>query len=383
MLGRIFPRPTNNMTKSTYNKKELKSFTKSFEKAIKILLLGTGESGKSTIINQMKILHINEFTPAERIERISVIRQNLHESIYEIVANMEDLGLNFDCQTNKNSAQYIYTIGKILREDFKPEDTYVEHIQNLWYDRGVQECFRRSNEYQLNDSAKYFIDRVEIVSKADYIPTTNDILHSRKITTTIHEVKFNVKIPKNMGGGLQEFRMFDVGGQRDQRNKWMYVFDGIDAVLFIISCGDFDQNLREDPKQNRLNEALKLFRGVWHNRFLVSAGIICFLNKQDIMERKIMEGKSIGKYFPEYENFRVSAKDGSMFDESNKTRCFIRHKLLEITSETPRPIVNKECVRKECYFHFTVATDTDNIRKVFYDVHSMILNDILSRMGLL
>ncbi|XP_059609283.1 guanine nucleotide-binding protein G(f) subunit alpha [Phlebotomus argentipes] len=382
MLGCMFPRPAD-MTKTTFNKKELKSFTKSFEKAIKILLLGTGESGKSTIINQMKILHINKFTEAERLERVPVIRQNLHESLHEIVANVERLGLAFDCPANLRSAQFVLTLGKSLPEGFEPEDAYVEHIENLWYDRGVQECFRRSNEYQLNDSAKYFIDRVQIVSKADYIPTTDDILHSRKITTTIHEIKFNVKIPKNMGGGLQEFRMIDVGGQRDQRNKWMYVFDGIDAVLFLISCGDFDQTLREDPQQNRLSEALKLFRGVWHNRFLVSVGIICFMNKQDIMERKIMEGKSIGQYFPDYNSFRVSAKDGSMFDECNKTRCFIRHKLLEITSETPRPIMNKECVRKECYFHFTIATDTNNIRKVFYDVHSMILNDILSRIGLL
>ncbi|XP_055708258.1 guanine nucleotide-binding protein G(f) subunit alpha [Phlebotomus papatasi] len=382
MLNYMFRRPAS-MTKTTYNKKEIKSFTKSFEKAIKILLLGTGESGKSTIINQMKILHINEFTTQERLERVPIIRQNLHESMYDIVSNVERLGLSFDSPANRQSAQWVLKMGKILNDDFKPEETYVEHIENLWYDRGVQECFRRSNEYQLNDSAKYFIDRVQIVSKADYIPSTDDILHSRKITTTIHEIKFNVKIPKDMGGGLQEFRMFDVGGQRDQRNKWMYVFDGIDAVLFLISCGDFDQTLREDPQQNRLNEALKLFRGVWHNRFLVSAGIICFLNKQDIMERKINAGKSIGQYFPDYNNYRVSSKDGSVFDECNKTRCFIRHKLVEITSETPRPIMNKECVRKECYFHFTVATDTNNIRRVFYDVHSMILNDILSRIGLL
>lgn len=40
----------------------LKEHSKSFEDAIKILLLGTGESGKTTIIKQMKILHINGFS---------------------------------------------------------------------------------------------------------------------------------------------------------------------------------------------------------------------------------------------------------------------------------------------------------------------------------
>lgn len=131
-----------------------------------------------------------------------------------------------------------------------------------------------------------------------------------------------------MGGGLQEFRMFDVGGQRDQRNKWIQVFEGIQAVLFLISCGDFDQCLREDSKQNRLTESLKLFSGVWHNRFLASAGIIVFLNKQDIMEQKILSGKNIGTYFPEYETFKKTTKHGNYFSECDWTKHFIKEKLV-------------------------------------------------------
>ena len=170
-----------------------------------------------------------------------------------------------------------------------------------------------------------------MVAEPNYIPTTDDILHSRKITTGIHQIRFSVKIPISMGGGMQEFRMFDVGGQRDQRNKWLQVFEGIQAVLFLISCGDFDQTLREDPTQNRLVEALELFSGVWHNRFLSSAGIIVFLNKQDIMETKIRNGKCIGQHFPDFYQYKMGAKDGNMFDPCEKTRSFIRQKLVVST----------------------------------------------------
>lgn len=131
-----------------------------------------------------------------------------------------------------------------------------------------------------------------------------------------------------MGGGMQEFRMFDVGGQRDQRNKWLQVFEGIQAVLFLISCGDYDQILREDPTQNRLTEALELFTCVWNNRFLSTAGIIVFLNKQDIMEIKVLAGKGIGKYFKEFDQYKLTAKEGNVFDECDRTKYFIRQKLI-------------------------------------------------------
>jgi guanine nucleotide-binding protein G(o) subunit alpha len=40
-------------------------------------------------------------------------------------------------------------------EDTEPfTDELLAAMKRLWADGGVQECFGRSNEYQLNDSAK-------------------------------------------------------------------------------------------------------------------------------------------------------------------------------------------------------------------------------------
>lgn len=162
----------------------------------------------------------------------------------------------------------------------------------------------------------------------NYMPTAEDILHSRKITTGIHQIKFHVPVSKKLGGGSHEIRMFDVGGQRDQRTKWIQVFEGIQAILFMMSCGDYDQKLREDPTVNRLNEALRVFGDVWHNRYLCSAGVIVFLNKQDIMEQKIREGKSIGEHFPEYHSYMLPFKADDLQNECKRTRSFIHNKLL-------------------------------------------------------
>lgn len=61
-------------------------------------------------------------------------------------------------------------------------------------------------------------------------------------------------------------RMFDVGGQRGERRKWIQVFDGITAILFLVASSGFDLKLREDPSVNRLQEAFNLFQDVWKSR---------------------------------------------------------------------------------------------------------------------
>lgn len=139
----------------------------------------------------------------------------------------------------------------------------------------LQECFERSNEYQLIDCAKYFLDRVDDVKKDDFSPTHQDILRCRVLTSGIFETKFRVDKVK--------FHMFDVGGQRDERRKWIQCFNDVTAIIFVAASSSYNMVLREDNTQNRLREALDLFRSIWNNRWLRTISVILFLNKQVIV----------------------------------------------------------------------------------------------------
>ena len=40
--------------------------------------------------------------------------------------------------------------------------------------------------------------------------------------------------------------MFDVGGQRSERKKWIHVFDNVNVVLFLVAISGYDHVLVED-----------------------------------------------------------------------------------------------------------------------------------------
>jgi len=83
-----------------------------------------------------------------------------------------------------------------------------------------------------------FFAEVERLFGKDYLPTDQDILRTRLRTTGITETIFEL--------GNLTYRMFDVGGQRSERKKWIHVFDNVQVVLFLVAISGYDHVLVED-----------------------------------------------------------------------------------------------------------------------------------------
>ena len=96
------------------------------------------------------------------------------------------------------------------------EDHHVVYCLLMFQD--LQSCFLRAREYQLNDSASYYLNALDRISTPDYIPTVQDVLRTRVKTTGIVETRFLFK--------TLSFKMIDVGGQRSERKKWIHCFEG-------------------------------------------------------------------------------------------------------------------------------------------------------------
>ena len=105
----------------------------------------------------------------------------------------------------------------------------------------------------------YFLDIDRLFHK-DYIPTDQDILRARLRTTGISETIFDC--------GSLTYRMFDVGGQRSERKKWIHVFDNVNAVLFLVAISGYDHVLVED--RNGVSDHLQAFPLVCHGINLIA-----------------------------------------------------------------------------------------------------------------
>jgi len=355
--------------KKTSNKidQQLKQDKVAYRATHRLLLLGAGESGKSTIVKQMRILHVDGFNEQEKRERIEDIKRNIKEAILTITGAMNTIVPPVKLENVSNQWRVDWLQQHATQDDFNYPSEFYDHVKILWSDKGVQECFERSNEYQLIDCAQYFLDRVDGVRKPDYSPNNQDLLRCRILTRGIIETRFQVD--------KVNFHMFDVGGQRDERRKWIQCFNDVTAIIFVVACSSYNLVLREDTSQNRLRESLELFKNIWNNRFLKTISVILFLNKQDLLRDKVLAGKSkIEDYFSDYARYRIPEDEAKVEqdeeEEVRRAKYFIRDEFLRISTATSDG-------KHYCYPHFTCAVDTENIRRVFNDCR-----DIIQRMHL-
>lgn len=117
------------------------------------IIIGAGESGKSTILKQMKLIHEGGYSRDERENFKEIIFSNTVQSMRVILEAMESLELPLDDQRAEYHVQTIFMQPAQIEGDNLPPEVGTA-IAALWRDAGVQDCFKRSREYQLNDSAR-------------------------------------------------------------------------------------------------------------------------------------------------------------------------------------------------------------------------------------
>ena len=161
------------------------------------------------------------------------------------------------------------------------------------------------------------------------------------------------------------FHVFDVGGQKSERKKWIHCFESVTAVIFVASMSCYDEVMFEDEQKNSMVDSVELFDKICNNDWFKDTAMILFLNKKDLFAEKLK-----GTDIRECPAFKAYQGDPQSYDNTTE---FIKE-------------VFEECNRasqRQVFTHLTCAVDKNQVEKVFNDVQTVIINASLAQGGLI
>eukprot|EP01080_Neovahlkampfia_damariscottae_P008585 gene8585-410_t len=353
--------------------KELEKLEKQDQGELKILLLGAGASGKSTIFKQMKILNMSGYTDEEKADYRPLIHRNCYEifiSMIEFCEEQVDVNDNEDYKLDSAHDDIVKKIVETMEETqtpilasdmVKPLKSLFEKEMNIIY-----MILQNSKDKNMLFTNKFsYIGKLDEIAKIDYIPTVDDILRSRAKTVGIVEQNFFYNDNKILMVSFINKEKINTVFDRliNERRKWIHAFDGVTFVIFIAALSEYDQACDEDPDTDRMTEALNLFRDICKDKGFKKKPFILFLNKFDVFQQKIK--KVDLNVCPSFEEYTGGLDE----DKAYKT---IEEAFLALNKSKRRAVVPTK----------TTATDTTLVKQVFNQCFAQVLKKVLEEQNL-
>jgi len=330
--------------------RDLKKVTTQEKKHMKLLLLGTGDAGKSTFAKQMNIIYTSGISDAYLANFIPSLRENALSGMQTILRHIQRIGEKVSPDLEDSA--------KLVLEQNELTSNAADAIVAIWKNEAFKEILaRKAEEAQVQggiSGAQYYFENCQRFAKDNFLPTKEDLLKARRKTTGVCETQFTV--------GPTLFTMVDVGGQRSERKKWLHCFGSVSAVLFLTAINEFDMALEEDATTNRLVESLKLWKALTSSQFFRRTPFILFLNKSDLFREKLKK-ISLTDVFSDYESY--SKQNPNMNNFEKGWTYLSKQYQAHFAGGTP------------FYPHLTCALDTDQCKIVFQVVQDTLAKEAL------
>ncbi|KAJ7899689.1 G-protein alpha subunit [Mycena leptocephala] len=378
--------------------KTLVMYPKRCRNLVKILLLGSSGSGKSTIFNQMKLLG-KSFDEHELAKYRMTIYNNVLDcagTLARVVRRVgvgalakkmwghagvllmafpapggDDAESNAEMESVESGTEIAAidsgeaAIGSVPFEGMPTAATDVltqtcaaltpALADAIWHISRAPAVVRvadeHPSEFYLMDSAEYFFSSIHRIADPAYVPNEKDVLHTRVKSTAMTYTLFPM-------GGLS-LHVFDVGAEHE---KWIHYFEDITSIIFCTALSDYDQVLVEDRRVNRMRESLAHFDSIVNSPWFHRTSVILVLNKIDVFSKKLPR-IPLGRYFPEYTG-------GS---DLNRAVKYILWKFMQ-----------ENRAKLTVYPHIIQATnERKNVHLVFAAVKEIILGKALMDTGII
>ncbi|KAF8167062.1 heterotrimeric G protein alpha subunit 4 [Mycena galopus ATCC 62051] len=357
--------------------KELKEAKAKMASQVKVLLLGSGDSGKSTILKQMRLIHRVPFSAQETEFYRQLIFENITRGLKYLLDALPFMEIELPAAYTDVDPETGYVRGwgpgehgprrikgaeegtgeGVMGDGIAADVELLEHAEDLcdgeafpmryygslsrlWREEIVRSAWNRGNEAAVPENLHYFFSDLPRLFDPAYVPTDQDIVRTRARTIGITETVFALRD--------QEMLMVDVGGQKSERRKWIHCFQDVTTILFLVSLSGYDQCLVEDRDANQMQDAMTIWDSICHSQWFKQTSIILFLNKDDLFEKKI-KTSDIRSFFPDFEGEPHNAVAGREYFKKRFGR------LAQKAGGTKM---------REVYTHITTATDTELLRVI-------------------
>mmetsp|Transcript_18331 Transcript_18331/g.29047 ORF Transcript_18331/g.29047 Transcript_18331/m.29047 type:complete len:394 (-) Transcript_18331:451-1632(-) len=371
---------------------ELNNNKSNHSKHKKILFLGSGGSGKSTVFKQLRNIHGSGCSAVDRELCIPYIHAqvvnemkfalNVYMLYNQRKQQLEKKSMNGDDEADEDDDLTFYdrivlssppiaadneAVNILLQYEHKKnktelDATVVSAIQSLWSEAVMKEIYELRHLTRIETSSAHFWNKLDEITDASYLPSDEDMLLNRHVTTSVQEMQLQIQ--------NDIFQIIDVGGQRSQRRKWIHCFEHVVAVIFVADMSCYDEVMVEDIEANAMQDQCLLFNDLCNNVSLAKTTMIVFLNKRDLFKEKYVDKKVSLTVCPQFSDFCDDGDDDFNYE---KAAPYVQNAFLQL-NETPD---------REVFMHVTCATDKDNIQKVFTDVQLVIISNALDRSGYL
>lgn len=202
---------------------------------MRVLMLGTGESGKTTVVKQFQRIVNSADTGFQKADYKLQLRRNVVMAIQTLIQATEELNIIIeDDRLRKFSIEIMLLDVSNVNTLLKPD--LAQNIYDLWQCPVIQELYtKRRTEFWSTDATPYYLDEVVRIASENFEPNEDDFLMTRIRSTGVVVTEMIEKPYK--------FQFVDVGGQRSERRKWIHCFDDVSVIIYMVSLPGYCQGM--------------------------------------------------------------------------------------------------------------------------------------------
>ena len=185
---------------------------------MKLLLLGCGSAGKSTLFKSLRISHSGGIDPTDLATIIPLIRHQCVDVILKLFTESDQLYkkdsiMHNDCkiEMTEEIKQYIANIEEFRNSvclddqsddweslDYKMMNKLAKYIDIIWKLPQIQATYhKRGTYFALEDNSDYYLDKIEIIFDQNFIPTQEDYLKAKQRTVGMYITIYILHYPHN------------------------------------------------------------------------------------------------------------------------------------------------------------------------------------------